>query len=105
LIGSNLASTLCDFAFKPGKYWNISAENVGIDGYFVHSQVTESFGGCSVGESCLCFDDKWEYSFEVCTAVKQDQNVHHHRSRDIKLWLSSVINTSQIKYLILLNYN
>jgi len=30
----------------------------GIEGYFVHSQATERFGGCAVAESCLGFDDK-----------------------------------------------
>jgi len=53
----------------------------GIEGYFVHSQATESFGGCAMAE----------YSFTVYIAVKQDQNVHHHRDKDIKLWLSRAI--------------
>ena len=47
--------------------------------------------GCAahMAESCLGFDEKWEYLFTVHTAMKQGQNVHHHRGNDIKLWLSS----------------
>jgi len=32
-----------------------------------------------------------ENILSVCTAVKENQNTHHHRGKDIKLWLSSAI--------------
>ena len=62
----------------------------GIEEY-LRSQATESFSEYDVAESCLGFDDKLEYTFTVSTNVKQDQNIHNYRGKDIKLGLSSAI--------------
>ena len=69
-----IGSTLCLIQESIGMFL-LRTCAFGTEGYFVHSQATDNFGGWAVAESGLGFDDKWEYSFPVCTAVKQDQTV------------------------------